>query len=178
MRVVNRVLALLVGLAVVAVAAIALGEVAVGLLGRDALLIPRAAWARSMTELRWNDPGLVGAGTIALVIGVALLVVELWPRRPLELPVRDHVAGRSMSIDRRGLQQRLRRVIEQDADVVNALVQVRRSAHVRVLVPPGVDRRQVRTRITERLRAAVDGLELAAPLPVQVRVDRVRGGVR
>lgn len=177
MRTVNRLLALVVALALAAAGAIAVVEITAGLLGRPPVLVRRTDLATELAQLRWDDPRVVAAAAAMVLVGLLLLAVELIPRRPAQLPLQDR-PGRSAAIDRRGLQERLRHVALGDRDVVAATVRVRRRARLRVSVPGGTDRRDARARVRERVTAAIGQLGLRRRLPVTVAVVTARERTR
>ncbi|MGI8875818.1 MAG: DUF6286 domain-containing protein, partial [Egibacteraceae bacterium] len=83
----------------------------------------------------------------------------------------DHVA----SVDRHGLENRIRRAVETDADVTRCRVRVGRTrAEARVVTPWDVDGGQVRERATQAMTAALETIGLDRDLRTRVRVDRER----
>lgn len=177
MRIVNRLLAFVVGLALAAAAVIAIVEIVVALSGRPPVLVARNRVASELGRLQWDDPRVVAVAVGMIVVGLLLLLVQLIPRRPIQLPLQGQ-PGRSAAIDRRGLQERLRHVALRDRDVVAAAVRVRRRAKLRVSVPGDADRRDARRRVHERVTDAVGQLGLRRPLKVKVAVVEARERTR
>lgn len=177
MRTINRLLAFVVGLTLAAAAAVAVAEMVAVLTDNDSLVVPRQRWAAAIAELSWDDSVLIGVAVVLVVVGLGLLVVEFIPTRPDQLALRS-TTGATAAIDRRGLQERLRRVALRDDDVHAAKVGIRRRAKVRAFVLADADRRTCRQRIGAALRDAIDEIELARPLRVRVDVARVRKRVR
>jgi hypothetical protein len=176
MRIVNRLLALVVGLALAAAAAVAIIEMVTALTG-NAAIVPRERWASVLAELRWDDPTLVAAATGLVLAGLVLLGVELTPARPRQFALRGSIDA-AASIDRRGLQERLRHVALRDADVVAADVRIRRRAKVRASVPPDTDRRACRQRVLDATTSAIDELGLTRPPTVRAQIVKARERVR
>ncbi len=179
MRLVNRVLALLLGLALAAGGVIVLVEAALRPLGRAPWLVPRTSWDQQLRSAGWDEPWLVAGLVIALCAGLLLLAAALWPRRPDVLALRESAPDRTAALDRRGLQRHLRQVATGDDEVVGATIRVRRRrVKVRADVPPDVDAGSVRTRLRERLTSAIDRLELQSSYRTSVDTRRVKERVR
>lgn len=177
MRLTNRLLALLLGLALGGAGGLAVAELVAGLTGRAPLLVPRGTWHQRLSALEWSDPALTGAAAGLVVLGLVLLLAQVVPRRPLELPLQP-AEDQEASIDRRGLQEVLRRVAIADPDVIGATVRVRRRAKVRVQLPPKGERRAARDRLQQSLAAAVGELGLSKRLAVKVDARQGRERVR
>ncbi len=176
MTIVNRLLALVFGLALAAAAGVAIIEMVTALTG-NAGIVPREQWASALAELRWDDPTLVGVAIGLVLIGLALLSGELTPARPGQFALQG-ATDAAASIDRRGLQERLRHVALRDADVVAADVRIRRRAKVRASVPPDTDRRACRQRVLDATTSAIDELGLIRPPTVRAEIVRARERVR
>lgn len=177
MRTLNRLLALVAGLALAAAAFVAIVEMVGALTGSGDVLVPRQQWATALRQLQWDDPVLIAVAIATIVVGLALLTVALFPSRPEQLPLRGHDDA-AASIDRRGLQERLRRAVVRDEDVMSASVGIRRRAKVRATVPPDADRQACRRRVRTAVETAANDVGLARPLRVHVNVTRERGRVR
>lgn len=176
MTVVDRLLGLILGLALAWAGLLILIEAARAALGEQPWLVDVSAWNQALGDLAWNDPVLllVLAGTVLL--GLILLIMELKPRRPGHFVMQDQRDDRNTTVDRRGLEDRLRRRVVDDEDVVDANVRVgRRRARVTASVPPDTSPRSVRERLESKVRAALDELSLRARLRPAVKVQRTRG---
>jgi Family of unknown function (DUF6286) len=179
MRAFNRVLGLLLGLALAAAGAIAVVEIVLGLTGQPPWLIARSDWDTGLSRLVWTSPTLITVLVGLTLVGLILLVLQLVPRAPVALPLRPTGANRSAEIDRRGLQERLRQVASADPDVLGARVRARRRrVKVAVNVPPDADAADVRNRLRGDLDESLGELGLAVPYRSVVAVRRARERVR
>lgn len=178
MRIVNRLLALVLGIGLLVVGLAAVGEALLAYLGREPVL-PHDRVATALQGRGWSDPLVVQVLAVAAVVGVLLVALQFVPRRPAALALSDESDDRRTQIDRRGLQNRLRRVAEADQDVLSATVRVRRRrARVRLSAPPDAAGKGVRARVRQALRTDVDGLGLRRRLRPTVRVRQARERVR
>lgn len=179
MELINRLLGLLLGLALLAAGVLVVVEAALALAGQPGWLADREAWGQAAGQLQWNDGNLVVVATILAVVGLALAVLQLWPARPRFIPLSPHGQDRKDMLNTRGLQELLRRAAAEDHDVMAADVGVRRrKAHVRVYAPADAKAKAVRGRVKEQLRARIDALDLKRRLSPRVRVRRSRERAR
>ncbi|MDP8977794.1 MAG: hypothetical protein M3N17_04325, partial [Actinomycetota bacterium] len=102
MRTACRLVALLVGVAIAVGAGLAAVELVAGWTGRSEVLMARDLWDQTLSGLSWTTVWLVWTCLAAIVLGALLLVLVLFPRRPLALPLRSDSQAREASIDRRG----------------------------------------------------------------------------
>ncbi|MGH9183528.1 MAG: hypothetical protein ACRDZ9_06935 [Acidimicrobiales bacterium] len=179
MRRANRVIALLLGLGAVVVGLLALAETALVLLGREAWVIPRGQWDRSLRRLRWESGALViwlvGAGAL----GLALVVAQVARLRRAVVPLAVEDPDRSVAIEGRSLAERLADLALTDDDVVTARARVRGDrATVVASVAPGSDHPAVQARLVAALRAAGDRYGLRQPIQPRVSVTPSRSRVR
>ncbi|MBW3602142.1 MAG: hypothetical protein KY434_05515 [Actinobacteria bacterium] len=176
MRTACRLVALLLGLAIAAGAGLAAVELVAGWTGASEVLMARDLWDQTLGDLSWTTVWLVWACVAAIAAGLLLLVLVLFPRRPLALPLRSDSPGRESAIDRRGLQERLRAAAEADADVASAVARVRRKAKVRAHMALAADEGRVRDRLRSTLRSDVDQVGLQRKLGLKVDVRRAKDG--
>lgn len=179
MRLVNRLLGLLLGLGLAALGGLILIESIAFLLGNPPWLVPLQQWAAVVDDLTWDDRGMVIALVVMLVVGALLLVAELAPRTPSSLELDGSTPQRAVSIDRRGLERRLRTAALRHPHVDDAHVKVRqRRIQVRAGVPWDSETSQVRAEVASALDETVQAIGLQQRPRTSVRVDRERGGVR
>lgn len=179
MTLVNRVLALIVGLALLAAGVVTVTEVVVARLARPPWVVPTTVWDQTLSALRWDDPRIVWVLVGMLVIGLLLLLLELWPHRPQVLPLQQGSSDMTAAVDRRGLQEHLRQIIAEDPAVTTARVQAgKRKVAVEADVPPSEDGSAVRQRLESRLTEALDRLDLQRPVRPTVRLNRGEERVR
>jgi hypothetical protein len=176
MRAFNRVLSLLLGLALLAGGLLVAAEVAAGLLGRGALVIPARRWADALRATTFTDPAARVVFAVVAVVGLVLFVVEArrWPKR--RVPLADD-QQRAWWLLRRSLEQHLGRAVTTGTGATGARARVRpqrRRLRVRLdadVAPAarpaveqhaakvleqliGPDRSQIRVRIRRRDRVA------------------------
>lgn len=170
MTIVNRLIALALGLGLLVLAIVVTAEVALGLLDREPWLVDGQAVDTTLSALRWADGRVLVAAAAALVVGVILLVAQLTPRPPVSLRLRDDRANRVARVERRSLAGCLAEAAREDPEVTGASARVgRRRARIDARVIRGSDRRRARDRVLRATAAQLDGLGLIRPPRVQVR---------
>jgi hypothetical protein len=173
--VINRMLGLVLGLALLVAGVVTVVEVVAARLGRPPWVVPTSAWDQTLGALRWDVTVLVAM----LVIGLVLLLLELWPRQPQVLPLQPASPDRTAAVDRRGLQEHLRQIVAEDPSVTTVRVQAgKRKVAVQAEVPPSEDVATVRQRLESRLTEALDRLDLQRPVRPTVQLDRGEERVR
>lgn len=176
MRTACRLAALLLGLGIAAGAGLAAAELVAGWAGGSELLMARDLWDRTLSGLSWTTTWLIWACLAAIAVGVLLLALVLVPRRPLALPLQSDSRAREASIDRRGLQERLRAAVAADGDVTSTVVRVRRKVKVRARVASRADEGQVRDRLRSTVQSDLDRLGLRRKPGVKLDVERAKDG--
>lgn len=177
MRVVNRLLAFMLGAALAVASAIALVEMVAGLMNRGPVVIARSQLVGTLGRVRWDDPLMVAVAVTLVVLGILLLVAAFMPARPEQLPLR-RPPGAAASIDRRGLQERLRTIALRDPDIAGATVRVGRVIKVTAAAIQGTDRQACHDRLQKSIGGAVDELELARPRPLRTKVETTQERTR
>jgi hypothetical protein len=179
MTVLNRLLGLALGLALLGGGFLAVVEAALAALDRSPWLVPHDQWGRQIGELTWDDRTLVLVAGLTVLTGVVLLVAQLWPARPSVVPIAEHRPHRLAALDGRGFENLLRRTALEDEDVLDARVRLRRrSARVSARAPGNAELHGVQSRARERVQARVDELGLQTPLGVKLRVQHAKARVR
>lgn len=178
MRVVDRLLALAFGVGFIVVGLAAAGEALLAYLARDPVL-PHDRWAGALQGRGWSDPVVVQVLAVAALVGLVIVALQFVPRRPAALALADASGDRRTSIDRRGLQDRFRRVAVGDQDVLSAAVRVRRRrVRATLWAPPDANSAVVRARVRHALRADIEALRMRRRLRPKVRVRHARERVR
>lgn len=179
MSVLNRLLALLLGLFLLGVGILASVESALVGMDRPGWFLQRRAWDELLHGLTWEHRGLILSAAVVLLVGIILLVVQLCPDTPSRLRLADATPDRRATIDGRGIKEVLRRGAVEDEDVLEATVRLRRRrARVTVSTAPEANGADVRARVHEKLRKRVDDLQLEKRLRVKVAVRRGKARVR
>lgn len=179
MSVLNRLLGLALGLALLGGGLLAAVEAVLAALDRSPWLVPHDRWGPSLSQLAWDDRTLVVVAALTVLAGILLLVTQLWPTRPSVVPIVEQRPDRLALLDGRGLEDLLRRSALEDGDVVDARVRLRRrTARVSARAPRDAEVRSVQSRARDRVQARADQVDLQRPLAVKVRVQHARARVR
>ncbi len=169
----NRLLGLVLGLALLAGGVIVAGEAVLGLLRRGAWLIDRTALDRALAELTWADPRVLPIAVALVVSGLVLLLIELKPRRPATLPLSWSTEHRRAIVERRGVEELLATTALADSDVSAARARVgRHRGRVKTRTAPGA--LDGRDRIHESLTRELDRLGLNLKLKVRTMMRSAR----
>jgi hypothetical protein len=166
--VVNRLLGLVLGLAVAAAGVVVVGEVALAISDREPWLVDRSALDRHFSQLTWTNRDVLPVSVLLIVIGLVLLVLQLKPRRPSTLRLPSDELRRA-SIERRGVEGRLATVAQQEDDVVRASAKVSRSrATVDVTAEHGTDQEAIGRRLHQALTSELDRIGITQPLRLKI----------
>jgi hypothetical protein len=186
-----RALAALVALCLLTLAVVAAVEILAAWAGQGSWVIPRQRWLDELRTRSWDDPWVRAAFGAAGMIGLALFLSQLWPRRPAALavraeangqgPVQLQVAGQQppeapvrveADIERRALESRLARAAHTVDGVRKARAKVRRRD---VVVEVDTRRKysSLEGSVRERVVADLERVHLQRPLDLRVRVRRV-----
>lgn len=177
MALVNRVLGVVLGLLLAAAGVLLIVETIAAASTADPVAVDRRALTSTLEESTWNDPLIVAIAVGLVVVGLLLLLLQVWPRQPEELPLRG-TADRRATVDRRALAQRLTASALEDPEVIGARASVtKKRASVRVRSQPGTPVEGIRQRITAQVIGTLQDLQLEpAPEPrVNVVQSRERG---
>lgn len=175
MALLNRILSVLLALALLLGGLLAAVEIILALLGRPSWLLPHEQWSTWLAEQTW-DTAPVRAGLAALVLlGLLLLWPALRRGRPstLSLPPRPHgtPAGVNVSASRRGIETSLATAARRTSGVSAARAQVsRRRATVRARTAtrsPG----NVQTELTDAVTGTLTDLGLTQVLRPRVTIS-------
>jgi hypothetical protein len=171
-RVLNRLLALLLSLALIAAGVIALVEIVAAAGGsHDEVVVPYRDWWQSVLDAHWNTRWVTLAALIAIAAGVALVAVQLVHRRSRELALRERRPGVNVAVERRALERSLGAAVDEVDGVGHARIRVRRrraAIGIRAdeLGEPGLEQR-----VTTVAQKRLDDLDLAEPPTLAVRLS-------
>jgi hypothetical protein len=168
MRAFNRVLSLLLGLALLAGGLLVAAEVAAALLDRGEFVIPARRWAEELRATTFTDARVV-FGVVAAV-GLVLFVAEArrWPKR--RIPLADD-QRRSWWVLRRSLERQLGRAVTTGTAATGAKARVRsRRRRIRVRLDADVAR-TAKPAVEQRAASVLE--QLVGPDRSQIRV-RIR----
>ena len=137
------------------------------------MLLHWTTWYRWAHRTRWNQLVVQVWSAILIVIGVAILALELKPRRVTRLPLHSGHDATDAGVTRRGLAGTLRAAATGVDGVSAAAVSVRRR-RARVTATAAARGRPateaLRQPVTQALQDQLDGLDLRHPPRLQVRV--------
>lgn len=178
MWLVNRLLAAAFGLALAAAGAVTIVESIRFLLGNPPWIVPLEVWGAELARLRWDDQATVLTSTVLSAVGLLLVVSQIVPRLPASFELAGSTPGRSLAIDRRGLEQRLRHTALGHRQVDDARVRVRRrTVAVRAGVSHDTDAGEVRTQLVRGLEETLDATGLQRRLRASIRIHRDKARV-
>lgn len=178
MRVLNRVLGLLLGLVAAAIGALVAIESGLRSADRDALVVHRRRWDRSLSDLMWSSSTLELVAIITIAVGAIVVLLQVVPRRPRRLALVG-TAGRRAWITPASVRRAIERsILDDHDDVARAEARVGRGrVRVRITMVANADA-DTPDRVGQRTAEVLDGLELERDVRVRVRVehndDRVR----
>lgn len=179
MRALNRIVALVLGLAAATGAVILGTEVVLLASEREEWVVPRSEWRQNLRSLQWDDSTLTLVLGIALVAGLALFIAQLVSRRSPRLHVRSDDPGRRVSITRRGLEGQLARLADRDPEVLSPAVKLtRRKALLSAAFPTRTEGQEIGLRLRTLADDRLEHAQLERPLRVQVRLRPARQRVR
>ncbi len=177
LRLLERLVALLFWVAVSAVAFLVATQWTLDDIGQAEQLVETDEVVQAIASFDPTSALAIAVAVGLVLLGLAVLVMELTPRRPRSLL--HHADERvTFTLDRRGLERRLTRTAETDSDVEAAKVRIRRRAKVKVQMVERSDRRSLRRRVRDRLREELEQLVEKKTPKVKVDVDSGGGRVR
>lgn len=173
-RIVNRLLGVIVALALIAGAAAVIVEVVGVLVGTQPVLVDWPAaldWAR---RTRWDADVVKAVGLGLVVVGLTLVVFELWPSRARRLPVDSGDPSLEAAVTRRGVKQYVKAAVGEVDGAASRHVAVR-PRRIRVRVTPRAvsqERYALRQAVMASVDTHLDRLHLRRRPSLAVSVDR------
>lgn len=175
LRVLERLVALLLWVAVTAVAFLIATQLALDAMDRPEQVVDTEAVSQAVANFDPTSALAIGVAVGLVLLGLAVLAMEFTPRRPRSLL--HHADERvTFTLDRRGLERRLARIAESDPDVDDAKVRIRRRAKVTLQTVERSDERSLRGRVRDRLREEL--VQLVDRKTPKVKVNVASGGGR
>lgn len=174
MRTLNRLLAPIAALALIALAVFVAIEVTAAGLGKQPVVIHWHGWYRAGLHNVWRSTGPLVISSIIVAIGLLLLALQLTPRRVTDRELSETSPDIDVVLRSSGLATTLRGAAESVEGVASAKVKVkRRAASVRATTH-GSTREQaerIRGEVEAATRGRLEGADLRRPprLSVDVR---------
>lgn len=166
MRVLNRLLALVLGIGLVALGAVVTTEVVRANFGRPRWILPYDRMWAYLTSHSWTSPSVRLVFGVVAAVGLVLVVMQLWPRRRRYVPLAGAADGIDVVVPRSSLRRAIDAAAVGEEGVRGAAVRLSaRRADVRVLS----DDPDVVPRVTERVTERLDAIGPEKPVKVDVR---------
>ena len=166
----TRIFSALLALALITAGVVVLVEVVAAWLGIGWTILPTDT-ADRFEEWHWDDRAIVVTSAIVLAVGVIALLIGLWRRAPLTIPLDDNA---DVTFERHALEQSLRRRVEALDGVTTARI---RAGKKRLRARVDTNRRhqpeEVKARVETHLAEVAAAQHLDLPRDVQLRY---RGG--
>jgi hypothetical protein len=173
MRTVNRVLAAVLALALIAVGVLIALQIILSGLRFDVSLIPYEQWFRSAGAREWNDIEVFRLMGLVCIVGLVLALVQLVRRRPLSLPLRPGADGVDAEVSRSSLEKALARAAVGVDGVSGAKSRVSRG-NIRVWATTNRrSPRDLNDRVQESVQERLERLQLVTSPSVNVKVTKV-----
>jgi hypothetical protein len=169
-RIVSRLIALAVALALAVGGVLVAVEIVVAELGRDPWAIPHDDWYLDARENAWSSQGARILFLVLALAGLALLVLQVARRRPRVLAMEDRKHGRSVAVSRRTLEHSLVRSVTRVDGVATAKARLWEN---RARVTASTNRRlpgDLLQRVTQTAEQRLSGMRLATTPVVVVRL--------
>jgi hypothetical protein len=172
MRAVNRLLGLLLGLALVAGGPLAAVDGALALLDRPPWPIRFDRWLGRLTDTALRDPGVVAVAVGVGAVGLVLLFLQLRPWAPRRLAIDD-----GWWVQRRSVEQHLAGALDSVNGVHGGRARLRgRGSRWRLKVS-AQGRPPSRTAVRDAVRAELATLRAPDGVPLRVSLREPRGRV-
>lgn len=173
MRILNRVVAALVALALAALGFLIPAEVFnAQVLKRRPLVIPYDRWYRTSQEDTWGSDVVLQIGLAVISVGLLLLLLQLLKRKPTAFPLERRQPGVDAYVGRRSLERSLTRAAEHVDGIAHAKAKV---GGKRIRVNASSNRRaapNLEAELTQAVTSALHRVRLAQEPPVSVSVSR------
>jgi hypothetical protein len=171
---VNRPLAFILAAALVVASVFVIIEVIAFAANHAPVVLPWTTWYRWASRTRWDQLVIQLWSGILIVIGLAILAVELKPPRATRLPLRSSHDATDAALTRRGLAGALRTAATGIDGISAAAVTLRRhhasvTATAAARGPAATD--ALRQPVTQALQEQLDSLDLRHPPHLTVRVN-------
>ncbi len=174
MKVANRLLAVLVALAVLVLAVLVVVEIAWVLLfgGSAEVLLPYPGITDKLADMTWDSRPARAILIGLVVLGGLLLLTELRRSRPGLLTLASSGGSVTAGADRRSVE-RAAALAATDVDGISAAVARLSSRKVSVSAVAGPrDATGLREQLTSQMQSWLEGLNLASPPALSVRVEQ------
>ena len=171
MNAVNRVLAVVLALALGALGVLVIAEIIHGALdGTGHLLLPYERLARYGRDHTWDSAPVIAISAAVAVLGLLLLLAQLLPRRPGLLTVATDDPAVEAGVERRTLGRAMAAVASDVDGVSGAKARVRGRRATVVATSHLHDTGGLRERVTDHVQTWTDDLGLVAPPRLRLKL--------
>lgn len=170
MRIVDRVLSAVLGMALLVAGLLVAVEIMLAGLGRSPWLAPYDRWAESASTTPWSDPDLRVVFVGLIVVGVLLLLVEGARRRPEVLALAAQGPGVVALLERREVERWLVERVGGVEGVADAGVRISNGRTLVEATSVGRDTTTVEPGVREVASQSLESLGLDRPMRLAVKV--------
>ncbi|GAA0706874.1 hypothetical protein Drose_16100 [Dactylosporangium roseum] len=174
MKLLNRLLAVIVSLTLIAAATVLVADLIADWTGRRPAVIDWHATYRWAQRTGWDAGSVRLICLLLCLLGLALLAAELKPRRPARLVTDSDDPAIDAAYTRRGVAQAVRTAVTEVDGVDRTAVAVRRRrirVHAHAVAREPSLAPLVRDSVTLAARARLDALDLRRPPKLAVRIS-------
>ena len=169
---VNRVVSVLLALALLLGSLLALVEIVLAALDRPPWLVDYPEWGDWLRSHSWNDRVVIAVLIGMVVLGLLLLLLALRRGRPATLPLNRRTDGVDVTVSRRSLEKTLAAAASRTTGVAAATTSAgRRTVRVDVRAASR-DAPEVRAAVGESVTSRLESLGLADRMRSRVRLRR------
>lgn len=170
MRAINRIVAALVALVLLAASVITVVEIALAALGKSPWIVNHTTLANDLHHRVWQDGWVRFAGASAVIVGLLLLYVAFRRGAPTDLPLQTDEPGVTLTVTRKSLESYAAGIAESETGVDSASVKARK-AHVTVTASTMLrDPGDLEQRVQAAVAAHLGNLHLAHPVNTAVSI--------
>ncbi len=170
-KIIDRLLAAILGLAFLAAGVLAAIEIVLGLLGQPAWIVPQDRWYGTLTTSDWTTTWLRTAASIACAAGVILIMLQFVRRRPAGLQVRSPQLSLRAWVGRRSVERSLERAARDIDGIASAKARVRSNRVIVYAMARRRDTSGLLPRVQQAVQDRIEVIELQQPPRLSVRVQ-------
>ena len=178
MRIVSRLIAVAVALALAVGGVLVAVEIVIAEIPRDPLVIPHDRWYQSARTNAWSSATARQISIGLVAAGLALLLLQLARRRPTVLAMEAGPSGHPAALNRRGIERSLVRAVSRVDGVGSAKAKI---SGKRTRVTASSSRRlpgDLEARVTRAAEQRLAELRLASPPPLSVSLQNPQAATR
>jgi hypothetical protein len=170
MRAFNRLLCLLLALVIAAAGVLAVLEIIAATTDHDPVVVKWHGFVNDLATNEWKTAGPRVAGIVLILVGLLLLFFALRRGKPANIALTTAAPETDLTTTRRSLQRSLSNAAASVDGVAEAKAKVKRRKVVVKGRAGTSDRTDAQSRLTNELQERLDGLSLAEPLRLKVKL--------